>query len=143
MRLLSVDPGEKRIGIAVTDEGGTIALPLEVIEHQSRHLDAIRIIHLAEENHVERILIGCALGTDGELSASGRSAKKLAEEVERTGKIIVELVDEYGTTNVVQQAALSMGLRREKRRSHRDELAAVVILQQYLETHGGDAIEES
>jgi len=143
MKILSVDPGEKRIGIAITDPDGTIALPMEIINHISRELDAKKIARLAEENQVGLLIFGIALDTDGNLTPSARKSQRLADAVREFTSINIEMVDEYGSTNVVQQAAVEMGLNRKQRRSHRDDIAALVILQNYLETHRSENIGDS
>ncbi|MBP1702931.1 MAG: putative holliday junction resolvase, partial [Chloroflexi bacterium] len=65
MRVLAIDPGEKRLGIAISDLSGTIANPLTVLQHVSRPVDAATIAQLAQEHQVGRIIIGQALDEEG------------------------------------------------------------------------------
>jgi len=132
-RIIAIDPGDKRIGVALSDPTGTIASPLSVIKHISLQVDAAHIVQLAEENHARLIVVGQALGSDGEETPSSRHAQKLADALRSQGQIPVVLWDESGSTRLAQQARLEMGTNREHRVGHLDELAAVVILQDYLE----------
>jgi putative holliday junction resolvase len=71
MRILAVDPGEKNLGIAISDPTGTIANPLTVLKHVSRPLDAAAIARLAADNQAERIIVGQALDEDGQPTPRG------------------------------------------------------------------------
>jgi len=143
MRLLAVDPGDKRIGIALTDPDGIIAYPLEIIHHISRDQDAKIIARLAEDNQVKLILIGYALDVEGNTTPSARKSLRLADILIKNTDIPVKMVDEYGSTNIVRITAREMNLNRRQRRSHRDDIAAVVILQNYLESHRSDNLGDA
>ncbi len=78
MRILAVDHGEKRIGLAISDPTGTIASPLKVIEHVSRLLDAAQVATLAQENDVDLIVIGQSFDEEGKPNLAGRRAAKFA-----------------------------------------------------------------
>jgi len=132
-RILAVDPGEKRIGLAVSDPTLTIASPLMIIEHQSLIVDAAQIGQTALEKNAIAIIVGQALGSDGEETPSSRHAQKLAEAIRRQVQIPVILWDESGSTQIARQAKIELGARRSKRSGHFDDYAAVVILQSYLD----------
>jgi len=134
-RVLAVDPGEKRIGIAVSDPTGTIANPLRVIKHVSRTLDAAQIALDAGEQQARLIVVGQALGQEGLPGPRARSAMRLVEAIRLQTDIPVELWDESGSTQEARAARLSMGVNRRKRSGHLDELAATLILQSYLDAH--------
>jgi putative Holliday junction resolvase len=135
MRILAVDPGEKRIGIAISDPTGTIANPLTVIRHVSRPIDAATIAELALENEAELIVLGQALDEDGKPTLSGRKAARLAAAIRGQTHLRVELWDESHSTKEAISARIALGSSRIKRRGHLDELAATVILQSYLDAH--------
>lgn len=135
MRILAVDPGEKRLGIAISDPTGTIASPLTVIRHSSREADATAISDLAREHQATLIVVGQALDTDGQPSHQGKKAARLAGALRAQTQIPVELWDESGSTQVARSARIALGSPRKKRRGHLDELAATVILQSYLDAH--------
>ena len=139
MRILAVDPGEKHIGLAMSDASGTIASPLMVINHVKRSVDAAVIAALAVEHAAERIIIGQALDDEGNAGYRARPAQKLAEAIRLQSPLPVELWDESHSTQTARQVRIEMGVPRRQRRGHLDALAAVVILQDYLDEHENNA----
>jgi putative Holliday junction resolvase len=137
MRILAVDPGEKRLGIAVSDPTQTIASPLTVVKHVSRSINAATIAQLARENQVVLIVVGQSLDEDGQPTPQGRRAARLADAIRGQTDLPVSLWDESGSTVAVRQARIAMGVARRKRRGHLDDLAATYILQTYLDAHAG------
>lgn len=135
MRVLAVDPGEKRLGIALSDPTGTIANPLTVLGHISRPLDAAAIAQMAAENEAALIVVGQALDDEGQPSPQGRSAARLAEAIRAQTSLPVTLWDESNSTQAARSARIALGAKRSKRSGHLDELAATVILQSYLDAH--------
>jgi putative pre-16S rRNA nuclease len=134
-RILAVDPGEKRLGIALSDPTGTIASPLQVLRHVSRAVDAEAIARLAAEREAVRIIIGQALDDEGNSTPQARHAERLAEAIRQVTALPVELWDESGSTQAARSARIAMGVSRRKRSGHLDEIAATVILQSYLDEH--------
>ena len=132
-RILAVDPGSKRLGIAVSDPQGVIAGPYGVINHISRQKDAENIVGFALNLEVITIVVGLATTSNGEISPSGRSAQRLAAVIQSLTDIPVVLWDESGSTIRAKETVLEMGKSRKFRRGHHDQLAAVLILQDYLE----------
>lgn len=135
MRILGIDPGDKNIGVALSDPTGTIANPLTVLQHVSRPIDAASVAELAREHSAGKIIVGQALDVDGKPSFQGRKAARLAAAIRTQTEIPVELWDEGYSTQEARAARIQMGVSRAKRRGHLDELAATVILQAYLD-HG-------
>jgi putative Holliday junction resolvase len=133
MRILAIDPGEKSIGLAISDPTGTIASPLRVLKHRSRIQDAVAILSIAEEYAVEQIVVGQALDDAGEPSFEGRRAARLAGAIRTRTELPVILWDESGSTQAARAARVEIGTTRRKRRGHLDDLAAVIILQTYLD----------
>ena len=134
MRILAVDHGEKRIGLALSDPTATIASPLRVIKHVSRLLDAAQVANLASENEVGLIVIGQSFDEEGNPNLAGRRAAKFAEALKEQTNIPVELFDESFSTQDARATRIEMGVSRKKRSGHMDELAAVMILRSYLES---------
>ncbi|MEN4042563.1 MAG: Holliday junction resolvase RuvX [Anaerolineaceae bacterium] len=132
-RILGVDPGQKRIGLALSDPTATIAGPLRVIPHVSRTIDAAVIAQIAAENDCIRIIVGQALDSDGNPGRMARHAARLAEEIRSQTALPVELWDESGSTQAARSAAIALRTTRRKRSGHLDEIAATVILQSYLD----------
>ena len=135
-RILAVDPGEKRLGIALSDPTATIASPLVVIKHVSRVVDAAQISQIALDYDAIMIVVGQAMDLEGTPSPQGRSAARLADEIKTQSELQVELWDESGSTQEARNARIAMGVQRRKRKGHLDDLAATVILQSYLDAHG-------
>lgn len=138
MRILAVDPGEKRIGVAISDPGNLLARPLIVLAHVSRPVDAATIAALASEQDVGLIIVGQALDADGQVTPQGRSAARLVTALRFQTSIPVILWDEGGSTQAARQVRLRAGARRNKRSGHLDDVAAAVILQSYLDTQSFD-----
>ena len=134
MRILAVDHGEKRIGLALSDPTATIASPLRVIKHVSRILDAAQVANLALENEVGLIVIGQSFDDEGNPNLAGRRAAKFAEALKEQTNIPVALFDESFSTQDARATRIEMGVSRKKRAGHMDELAAVMILRSYIES---------
>lgn len=134
MRILAVDPGEKRIGIAISDPTGTIASPLTVLKHVSRPVDAATIADLAREHQVWLIVIGKSLDEDGLSTTQSRRSDRLAEAIQQQCDLPILSWDESFSTQEARQARIEMHVNRRKRSGHLDELAATLILQSYLDS---------
>ena len=135
MRILAVDHGEKRIGLALSDPTATIASPLQVIEHVSRLMDAAQVATLAQENDVGMIVIGQSFDEEGLPNLAGRRAAKFAAALREQTSVPVVLWDESLSTQDARATRVELGVSRKKRAGHHDALAAVVILQSYLESN--------
>jgi putative holliday junction resolvase len=135
--ILAVDPGEKRIGIAISDPSATLARPLEVIFHVSMKIDGAAIAALASENQVKMILVGLPMGSQNEEIPQTRHAKKLIESIASQTNLPVIGWDEWGSTQSARQVLIETGVSRSKRGGHQDALAASMILRSYLD--GRDA----
>lgn len=135
MRVLGVDPGEKNLGIALSDPTGAIANPLTVLRHVARPIDAATIAQLAAEHGAERIIVGQSLDAEGLPSPQSRRSARLAAAIRQQTHLPVELWDEYGSTQAARAARISLGASRSKRSGHLDDLAATYMLQTYLDDH--------
>ncbi len=135
VRILAVDHGEKRIGLALSDPTATIASPLKVIEHVSRLLDAAQVANVAHENEVGLIVIGQSFDEEGRPNLAGRRAAKFAAALREQTQIPVVLWDESFSTQDARAARIALGVSRKDRSGHQDALAAVMILRSYLESN--------
>lgn len=135
MRILAVDPGSKRIGLALSDPTGTIANPLAVLPHVSRLMDAAAVADQAATHAAGLIVVGQSLDDEGNPSFEGRRAARFAEALRTQAAIPVILWDESFTTRDARLARLQMGASRKRRSGHLDDLAATLLLQSYLDTH--------
>lgn len=134
MKIMAVDPGAERIGVAISDLTTTIANPLTVIKHVQRIKDAERIVTIASENSVKLIIIGQAFYANGEPNPSGRKSARLADAIRQITDIPVILWDEHESTQLARKARKEMGVKRKKQITHMDDLAATIILQSYLDS---------
>lgn len=137
-RIMAVDPGEKRIGLAVSDETGTLARGFSVIKHVSLKADCLEIAKLAQDNQITKIIIGSPIAENGKDRPQIRHAQKVADTLAELSSLPVELWDENGSTQKARQFRLEAGVKREKRGGHLDEVAAAVILQSWLDAHFED-----
>lgn len=137
MKILAVDPGEKRIGLAISDPSGTLARPLAVLKHVSRLVDAAQVAQAAHEQGADMILVGQSFGEDGQPNLAGRRAANFAEALRSQTSRPVVLWDEAFTTQDARAARLAMGAPRRKRSGHLDDAAAAMLLQSYLDANPG------
>ena len=135
MRVLAVDHGEKRIGLAISDPTGTIANPLTVVEHVSRAVDAAQVATIASEQNAGLIVVGQSFDDEGQPNLAGRRAVRFAEALQIHTDIPILMWDESFSTQEARTARIRMGVSRKKRAGHLDQIAATVILQSYLDSH--------
>ncbi len=138
MRIMAIDPGDKRIGLAISDDLEISVNPIGIILHESRKQDAEAIIRIAKDRKAEMLVIGCAFNDDGTLSLAGRKAVRLAEEIKEQTIIPVVIFDETNTTNEAVELAIEMGLPQKNRKGHRDEIAAMIILQKFFDSRSSE-----
>lgn len=135
MKFLCVDPGEVRIGVAISDETGTLARPLAILGHVSRVIDAMEIMRLALQNQADAIVVGQALDSDGKPGPKARSAARLAEALRALEEMPIYLWDESYSSQKAAELRIAKGVSRKKRSQPIDDLAAALILQDFLENH--------
>jgi putative Holliday junction resolvase len=133
LRVLAVDPGSRRVGLAVSDPTGTIAQPLATLAAEPRSTLPARIAEAAREHEATRIVIGLPLRMDGSYGPEAKAARVLASEVRKASGMPVELEDERLTTAAAERTLISGGVRREKRRTTVDGVAATLLLQSHLD----------
>lgn len=136
MRVLALDLGSVRIGVAVSDPTGTLASPYEVLQRSGdRTRDHRRVVELVEECGAERVVVGLPLSLDG---STGPAARTVLEEVEQLrvalAPVPVETFDERFTTVTAHQRLAAQGKRSRKRRGEVDRAAAAVLLEAWLES---------
>ncbi len=134
MRILALDLGERRIGVAVSDPTGTVARPVGVVVRKSRAEDFAAIARLVAEYGAERVIVGRPLTLRGEVGPQARWVEAYAQALAETLPVPVELWDERYTTVAAQEILETVrrpGKRR--RRSNLDAVAAAVLLQGFLE----------
>jgi len=132
-RVLAVDYGEKRIGLAVSDELGITASPLMTLTRRSDDETVRQIAQLASKLRVAQIVVGLPRRTDAQEGEMERKVKAFAEKLRQAVSVPVVLFDERFTTRIAEQVLLEADLSRRKRKQVRDRLAAVILLQSFLE----------
>ena len=142
MRVLAVDPGERHLGVAVSDPTGLIARPLTTVTHTARAKDAARLVALAAEQQAEAIVIGSALDRDGQVGPQARHAEKLAEAVRALTPVAVILYDESFSSQEAQASLRAAGKNRRDQRDQIHAAAAAAILQSYLNANSRETPPE-
>lgn len=133
-KIMAIDSGAERIGVAISDLTATIANPFTIIKHVQRNKDAERIVAIALENSVKLIVIGQAFYSNGEPNPSGRKSARLADAIMQLTDTPIILWDEHESTQLARKASKEMGVKKKKQNSHMDDLAATIILQSYLDS---------
>jgi putative Holliday junction resolvase len=135
VRALGIDPGTKRIGLAVSDLSGTIASPLHVLHRsKSRQHDLQEIARIAREEEAEVIVMGLPLNMDGSESKSSKAAVHEARKLATLVDVPVELHDERLTTVTAERSMMDAGLNAIERRQRVDKVAAAIMLQSWLDS---------
>jgi putative Holliday junction resolvase len=134
MRVLAIDLGSKRIGIAVSDGLGITVRPVETIRRSNRERDIARLRFLVEDLEAEAVVVGLPLRMDGTTGDAARAALRFAEALQDRLDVPVLTQDERLTSYEAEQMMIERGLGREERRARSDEFAAMLILQDYLST---------
>ncbi len=133
LKILAVDLGKARTGLAVCDPDETLASPLKVLEsyNQDKMLD--RLMAIIREQQVEEVVIGHPLNMDGTCGESARNAQAFAQRVREKSGLNVVLQDERGTTITAAGYLNNTNTRGKKRKQVIDAVAATIILQDYLD----------
>ena len=133
MRILAIDPGTKRVGLALSDPSATIASALATVEAEPSSTLAARLAAIAKEREAERIIVGLPRRLDGSRGPEAASAERLAAEIRAAARLPVETVDERLTTAEAERSLIEGGVSREKRRLSIDRVAATLLLQSHLD----------
>lgn len=134
MKVLGVDYGSSRVGIAISDDLGIVAVPLEVVPAGPQL--AQRISDIARENKVQLVVIGFPRNMDGSRGMLADEVEQLAEALKKRG-FEVRLWDERLTTAQVERLLVGADVSRRKRKGVVDKLAACVMLQSFLDCMEG------
>ena len=134
MRAVGIDLGEKRIGVAISDSGGSLATPYEVVTRTgSRDEDHRRIKAIVEEGEAEMLVGGLPLSLDGTEGKAAQGARQEAEAIGQTISVPIELHDERLTTVEAERILKEQGLGAAERRNVVDKVAAAILLQAWME----------
>ena len=129
MRVLAIDPGSKRVGLAVSDETATIA---QTLGDEPAESLAQRLAEKARAMGVTDVVVGLPTRLDGSQGPEAKAARELASALRASG-LRVELMDERLTSAAAERALLETGMRRQRRRRLAHRVSAALILQSYLD----------
>ena len=136
-RLLGLDLGQRRIGVALSDPYGILASPLCTIVLDDPNRGQDEVVSLVEQHEVVRIVVGLPLLLAGDEGSEARRVRAWVKRLQQQLDVPLELWDERLSSAAAERALLESGMRRKRRRQHRDTVAAALILQNYLDAHPG------
>ena len=130
-RIIALDIGDVRIGVAVSDPTGTIASPLEVIRRVGWGPDTQKVLSLCRQYNTSHVLSGLPLNMDGTEGFQAKKVRDLCAQLEKTG-LHIFFQDERLTTVSAEDALLEGNISRPERKQKVDKIAAAIILEQWL-----------
>ena len=142
-RLIGLDVGERRIGVAVSDEKRVVALPECVIERRGVEEDVRALSNIAREKGGGRFIVGLPLRLDGSRGVEADGVAQFARKLAERSGIPVEMSDERLSTKQAERHLIKGGVRRRRRREIVDKMAAQIILQSYIDAHQDVTGEEA
>lgn len=134
MRILALDVGTKTIGVAVSDELGIIANGVKNLKRKAIENDLNALKEIVDELNPALILIGIPYNMNGSVSKRGKQIFEFSNKIKQFFDITVEFWDESFSTVNAEKALIEADLSRKKRKKVIDKMAAVVILQEYLDS---------
>jgi len=135
-RILAIDYGSRRMGLAVSDALGITAQGLETLQRKNRRSDFARLERLIRENQVQEIVLGYPLRMSGEEGTQSQKVAEFAEELRRKFELPVHLWDERLTSAEANRLLREADLSIQKRAQAVDRLAATLILQSFMQARG-------
>src|SRR5215471_8719285 len=141
MRIMALDVGDRKIGVAISDAMQLIAQGKPTLKRTTTEADIEYLRNLVTENDVHRIIIGEPLHMDGRPSPQSLKTAKFARKLQKATQIPVVLWDERLSSFAAEEHLVEMGLNWRKRREQVDKMAAMIILQSYLDRQKGSNLE--
>lgn len=132
-RLLALDIGERRIGVAVSDPTGTLARPLTAITRASRLADFEAVERLIEEYAIEQVIVGMPLSLNGTEGPQARQTRRYSDKMAQAISAPVQFWDERYSSKAASEILRKRGKRQNRARGTLDAAAAAVVLQSYLD----------
>ncbi|MBM4447220.1 MAG: Holliday junction resolvase RuvX [Chloroflexi bacterium] len=134
MRILGLDVGDRRIGVAISDPGEILASPLVTITREDEQNAIDAIIQLVDQHDVKRIVVGLPYSLDGSIGEQASKVMDFVEELSKGTSAKIEIWDERLSTVAVERLLREAGNKRAGRKASRDAAAAAFILQGYLDS---------
>lgn len=132
MRILALDWGRIRIGAAISDETGKLAFALDRFFEAKTAID--ELVRFIAENGVDKIIVGNPISLSGEESESSKKASQFVAQLKLKVPIEIETLDERFTSVAAQKVLSQQGLKQKEQRFIKDNIAAQIMLQQYLDS---------
>ena len=133
-RILSIDYGSKRVGLAATDALGLTLQPWTALQNRSRPDLLKNLLALIQEKEIKKVIIGLPRSLDGNLGPQAIVCMKFAEDLSKATEITIEMQDESFTSREADEILIrDLDLSREKRKKVKDSMAALLILKSYLQ----------
>jgi len=132
MTVMALDVGSKRIGVAVSDPSGTFALPVTVVERTDLRSDLRRIEEIAREYAISEMVVGDPIRLSGERGLAAQTIDRFVEQLRKSYDGPIHRVDERLTTAQAQRTLIAADVRRAKRKTVIDKMAAALILENFL-----------
>lgn len=133
MRVLGLDPGSKRVGVAISDELGMIAQPLDYIPAEPFEEFVQALLKLLEERQVEAMVVGMPRNMDGSYGPAAEKSKRLVEKLRERTEVPIRTWDERLTTAQANRVLIAGNVSRQKRKEKVDKMAAAILLQSFLD----------
>jgi putative Holliday junction resolvase len=137
MRIMALDIGDRTIGVACSDEGLILASPVETIKRRGPKADSIRVAELVKERGVARVIAGLPLTLRGAEGPQSAKVQEFVDVLRRRLQVPVEMFDERLTTREAERTLIAADLSRSRRKEVIDQMAAVLILQTWLDARAG------
>ncbi len=137
MRVLALDHGAKRIGVAISDELKTIAQPLEFIPAEPFEAFLARLTELVGQHEIELLLVGMPRNMNGSYGPAALKAQEFVARLKQALALPIRTWDERLTTVQANRLLIEGGVRRAKRKEKVDKMAAAILLQSYLDSQSG------
>ncbi len=132
-KILAVDMGERRVGLALSDELGMLAHPFKTIQWRGLNNFITLIKQIIASENIDRLVIGIPYTLDGGLSKKAKEIKIISDHIKNQINIEIIEIDERLTTKMAMKALHAVGKKPSKNRNNIDQVAAVYILQSYLD----------
>ena len=132
MRILALDVGDRRIGVAISDELNISAHSLMTLDRRDQRKEAEQIIELIKDYNVEEVVVGMPVMMDGSVGIQAEKVSKFVDELKKVIDIPINYFDERLSTKLIEKTLIDADLSRGKRRKIIDKLSAVIILQDYM-----------
>ena len=133
-RVLALDLGKKRIGMALSDELGITAQGLPTLERRNKRADFAALSAVVRDNNVQQIVLGLPLRMSGEEGTQADWVRAFADELKGHVSVPIDLRDERWTSKQAERVLMGSGIRNEDRKPAIDRMSAVILLQDYMDS---------